>query len=247
MLAAHETGGPALRPVVLASLLSWTYFVKPTYSVPIIGVSIYVLLFHRPRFPAYVATGVVWAAGFVAYSWYHFGALLPSYYYLASWMDVATLRRGLLVNLTSPSRGLLVYVPVLVFVVYVLVRYMRDLPLRRLVVLSACIVVGHLVAISGFPIWWAGFCYGPRFSTGLVPWFALFPIIAIAARQRSAALPSRWRTAELVVGGILLAASITLNGIGANVGRTAQWNVEPVSVDVQPERVLDWRDPQFLR
>ena len=246
MLLAQETGRSRLRPVLLASLLSWTYFVRPTFSVPILWVTLCLLICHRSLLVPYAATGAAWCAGFVGYAWHHFGHVLPSYYLLATWLNVDSLRRGLLVNLISPSRGLLVFVPIIAFVAYLLIRYARDLPARGLVVLSVGIVVTHLFAVSGFPIWWAGYCYGARFSTGLVPWFALLAIIGIKARALSGDTCPRWRSADLVVGGALLAISVTMNGIGANSGRAAAWNARPVSVDEQPERVWDWRHPQFL-
>src|SRR5882762_4113543 len=72
MLVRHELGLHRLRPVLLASLMAWMYFVRPTNSIPILAVSIYLLLFERKIFSWYVITGGVWLAGFVAYSWYHF-------------------------------------------------------------------------------------------------------------------------------------------------------------------------------
>jgi hypothetical protein len=250
MLLAQETGRSRLRPVLLASLMAWTYFVRPTFSVPIFAVTVYVLLFHRSLFLPYALTGAAWCAGFLVYSWHHFGHLLPSYYLLATWMTVDSMRVGLLGNLISPSRGLLVFVPLVAFVAYLLIRYARDLPAPRLAALSVSIVVLHLLAIAGFPIWWAGWCYGARFSTGLVPWFALLAILGIKARassaERLAAAGHFGRRAELVVAGVLLAISVTLNGIGANSGAAAAWNARPVSVDEHPERIWDWRHPQFL-
>jgi hypothetical protein len=54
------------------------------------------------------------------------------------------------------------------------------------------------------------------------------------------------RGPEFVAGALLLALSIGINGRGAISEATAMWNVRPVSVDEHPERLWDWRDPQFL-
>ena len=40
--------------------------------------------------------------------------------------------------------------------------------------------------------------------------------------------------------------SVWINYRGANSPDTARWNESPVSVDVQPARVWDWRHPQIL-
>jgi hypothetical protein len=249
MLLAHEARSYRLRPVLLASLLAWAYFVRPTYSIPILGITAYVVLFQRPLFVRYALTGAAWCAAFVAYSWLHFGRPLPSYYSLGTQLQLASLRTGLLANLVSPSRGLLIFVPIVLFVAYLLVRYVRELPVPRLVVLSAGIVAAHLVAVSGFWCWWAGWSYGPRFSTGLVPWFAMLAVVGLSARAvaiGAQVVPARRRRTELALGAALLAISIVMNGIGANSRRAAGWNAEPVNIDAHPERIWDWRHPQFL-
>jgi len=142
-------------------------------------------------------------------------------------------------------------VPVIIFLFYLLIRYAKELKLWRLVALSISIIVAHLILISGYPHWWAGHSFGPRFTAGLVPWFTLIAIQAIRARlswreehepnRRSA----RWR-AETAFGAILLVISVGINARGAMNGATAVWNQIPADVDEHPERVWDWKHPQFL-
>jgi hypothetical protein len=193
----------------------------------------------------------LWLAAFVAYSWYHFGQVLPNYY-LASRLDFHRFWTSLAANLISPSRGLLVFVPVIIFVGYLLIRYAKALVSTRLMVLSLTIITAHLIIISAFPQWWAGHSFGPRFTTGLVPWFALLSILAVKARLvwHEKQIPKRPPThfkVEMVLGAILLACSVAINLRGATDGRTALWNMKPIDVDEKPERVWDWSDPQFLR
>ncbi len=209
LLLAHECGRRQLRPMLLATLLAWSYFVRPTNSLAVMAVTAYIFFFYRSLFVRYI------------------------------------------VNLISPSRGLLIFVPVIIFVLYLLVRYANELPSRRLAILSLAIIVAHLIVVSGFAQWWAGHCFGPRFTTGLVPWFALLGILAIRARlawhenheikRRSV----RWNT-EIAFGATLLLISVGINARGAMNGATAVWNQKPVNVDEHPERVWDWKHPQFL-
>ena len=249
MLLAQESGRHRIRPMLLASLLAWSYFVRPTNSIPILGVSIYIFLFYRSLFIRYAAAGGLWLAAFVAYSWYHFGQVLPNYY-LASRLDFHRFWSSLAANLISPSRGLLVFVPAIIFICYLLIRYAKAMVLPRLVVLSLSIIAAHLIVISGFPQWWAGHSFGPRFTTGLVPWFSLLSILAVKARlawhEKQIPKSSTFSKAEMVLGAALLAFSLAINLRGATAGSTALWNVKPVDVDEKPERVWDWSDPQFL-
>ena len=45
----------------------------------------------------------------------------------------------------------------------------------------------------------------------------------------------------------LVALSVLVNFRGASSPAVYRWNVDPVDVDQRPERLWDWRDPQFLR
>jgi hypothetical protein len=250
IILAHEAGKGHIKPLVFASLLSWMYFVRPTASVHILAITIYLLLFHRQGFFWYAITGVTWFALFVAYSWYHFGQLLPTYY-LASRLTFSTFWTALAGHLVSPSRGLLVYVPVLLFVAYLLVRYWKELPFPRLATLSLTVIAGHLVVHSMFSPWYGGGCYGPRYSTGLVPWFVLLGILGTSAMLRwdETHQPngsSLYRSPPLILGALLLALSVWIHARGALAHETLEWNLNPGNIDEQPERIWDWRQPQFL-
>lgn len=250
MLLAQETRKGRIRPVLLASLLSWTYFVRPTYLLPVVAITIYLLIFYRSMFGQYAVTGALWFVGFAVYSWHHFAQVLPNYYQ-ASRLSFDTFWIALAGNLVSPSRGVLVFVPVLVFVSYLLVRYAKELPSHRLVVLCFSITIAHLIIVSGFSHWWGGHCFGSRYTTGLVPWFALLGILGVKARlvwleKNAAHRKSFARSLELAIGGLLLAGSLIINARGATAHSTWLWNIRPVNVDEHPERVWDWKHPQFL-
>ncbi len=250
LLLRLEARGRGLSPVLLASLLSWLYFVRPTFAVSIIAVSVYLLLFQRRLFPRYAVTGALWLAAFVLYSWIHFGRLLPSYY-LVSRLDAAHFGEALAANLISPSRGLLIYVPVLLFVAFLLVRHRRQLVYRRLVWLSLAVIAADVSVVSAFPQWWAGHCFGPRFMTGSVPWFVLLGSLALRASltwrgERAGNSLMSWRT-QSAFGVALLVLSVFINANGAIRQATWEWNEgPPLNVDLYPGRVWDWRQPQFL-
>jgi hypothetical protein len=250
MILRREAGKAELNGVLLATLLAWLYFVRPTFSVHIIAITIYVLVCQRKYFVRYALTGASWFALFLFYSWHNFHHLLPSYY-RASRLYFGVFWTALAANLISPGRGLLVYVPVLFFVGYLLVRYWRQLIYPRIVGLALSVTVAHLAVMSCFGHWWGGYSYGPRFSTGLVPWFVVVTILALQARRvcfetQGAVISRLGQKLELSVGGLLLFASVTINVLGAADRNTALWNVRPQNIEFHPERNWDWRQPQFL-
>lgn len=245
-----ETRQAPLRPVLLATCLSWLYFIRPTFGVSIVAIALYVLIYHRENLVPFVLTGCIWLVAFIGYSQYHFGQLLPLYYHSYDARMLSAFRERLAGTLISPSRGLLIYVPVLAFVVYLLVRYHRTCRLR-LVIMAVGVVVAHLLIISAYLGWYGGFCYGPRLSTDIVPWLGLLGMLAVEGRLRwreqNRAHDSAFRVrTEWSFAGLLLVCSITLNGIGAVWPDTQRWNALPINVDQFPSRLWDWRHPQFL-
>jgi hypothetical protein len=249
MLVGVECKRYQVRPILLATLLSWLYFVRPTYFIPIIAITIYIFLYHRSVFIKHALTGAAWLAAFIGFSEYHYGQMLPNYYQ-PNKLSFDTFWLALAGNLISPSRGLFVFVPILFFVAYLLIRYRSEISHPRLIVMSLSIVVVHLIVVSGFAPWHGGHCYGPRYSTGIVPLFSLLGILSVKSRleRHNKAVYdslSLWRT-EWTFGAILLLCSVSLNALGATAWRTALWNMRPVNVDDAPERVWDWKYPQFL-
>ena len=79
-LLKRERNADSSRPVIVATLLAWMYFVRPTGAVPIICVTIYTFLVYPDGFIYYALTGLAWFSGFVIYSWFTFGKLIPDYY-----------------------------------------------------------------------------------------------------------------------------------------------------------------------
>ncbi len=247
ILLAGEIRIHRINAPVLATLLAWAYFVRPTASIPLFIIAIYLLCFYRKLFKLYVITVIVWLTGFVAYSWYIYGKVLPNYY-LISRLRFDGFGTALAGNLISPSRGLFVYVPILFFVIYLLARYSSQLPYPRLVTLASVICAGQVVVVSSFPHWWGGHSYGARLTTELIPWFILMGVLGLRAmlNWRNVRGPSPNYRMQLVLGGCLLFISALINGRGAISQSTWEWNVVPANIDEESTRLWDWRQPQFL-
>jgi len=140
--------------------------------------------------------------------------------------------------LVSPSRGLLVFSPVLAFAVC-------GLPAARGEGwgsdLAWCVVaaVSEFVAYSFYQVWWGGHTFGPRYMLDVLP--LLVPLAA-------AGLPSIVRhPAGASVAALALAWSIGVAALGAFVYPADLWNTDPASVDLYHERLWDWRDSQVVR
>lgn len=249
LLTGAAAGKRKLRPAVLATLLGWAYFVRPTSSVPLMAVMVYLAILSRRSLAIYLGTLMFWFAGFVYYSWHNFGKLLPSYY-AGSRLHFDVLATALGGNLISPGRGLIVYVPWVLFMAYLLVRFRKQIELSALMWLSVAVIAGELLVLAGFSNWWGGVSYGARLTTDLLPWLFLLTIIGLDAMLRARAVEgqreARYSKPELLAGAFLLAFAILVNGYGAVSQRAQRWNDYPKDDRLMQVKIWSWKQPQFL-
>lgn len=240
-LLSTEHRGSRFRPVWLGTLVAWIYFVRPTGSVTIVAVSTYVMWIHREDFIAYAATLTAWLAAFVGYWWSVFGVIL-SQYFVAARMRFENLAVGMAGNLISPSRGLFVFVPTTLFVLYLAARYRKHLTHKPLALLALAQIVGLAIIISNF-FGSQGYCYGPRYFTDAIPWFVLLAILGLDA-MRYAQDASNHRM-EIAAAIFLLAVSVAMNARGAWSWAATDWTVSDYAAAHQT-KIFDWRYPPFM-
>ena len=245
-LLSNAVRGSRLSGMLLSTALAWAYVTRPTASISLAGVALYLLLWKREARWSFLAGLAGWLGLFATYSWVHFGTLLPPYFQPGR-LGTGSLPEGLLGNLFSPSRGLFVYVPSLVFIGYVLLRYRTALRQRALLVLGAAVISAHWIVASANPMWWGGHCYGPRMMIEALNWQVVLAIAALRAwldaHETIAPRRLRWER-RLAAAALALAVAAQLGGAISSKGM--RWNVHPRNVDEQSSRLWDWSDPQFL-
>ena len=141
-------------------------------------------------------------------------------------------------ELFSPNRGLLVFTPLVVFAVIGAVRAARAKTSdASLLVLLAGASALLCVVYAYYPLWWGGWCYGPRFLTDTMP---------VACLLLAYALPSFSRALAGALF-VTIAVSIAVQVVGANSGiQGARWNAAPRNIDNDPARVWDLSDLQIV-
>lgn len=245
-LLSNAVRGSRLSGALLSTALAWAYVTRPTAAISLVGVALYLLLWKREAIGAFLVGLVGWLGLFSAYSWVHFGTLLPLYFQPGR-LGTESLMEGLLGNLFSPSRGLFVYVPWLIFIGYTLLSYRAALRPRALLALAAAVIAVHWFVASANPMWWGGHSYGPRLMIDVLPWQVLLTLAALRAwlnaRETIAPRRLRWERRLAVAS---LAFAVLAQASGALSSKGGRWNLHPRNVDEQPSRVWDWSDPQFL-
>lgn len=229
----------------VATLLAWSFIVRPTALAYVVPIAVYVVWRQRRRSWAFLAVGAAWLIGFLVHSRLVFGEPLPDYYQRGDHLTPDNLALAVGANLVSPGRGLLVYSPWVMLALFLVIRHWRHLRHRGLVVTAFFIFAIHLLVVSGNRNWWAGNCYGPRLMTETLPlWVLLAAIGWRAALDRPGAERKRaglLRTAAA----LLVLTSWTLHGAGALSYGWVEWHTVPEDISWQPMRVFDWRQAQF--
>lgn len=224
------------------------YIIRPTNSIPIFIISAYIFISYREHFWRYLIYGTSAAAAFISLSLFAYNSFLPSYYGESIISRFSLLNRNMIIalsgNLISPSRGLLVYSPVLILAGAGICLKVRDRTISRLDHFLIVIVATHWFMISMFGHWYGGYSFGPRFFTDMIPILIVF-MLPVFRRLQESSGKSRLAIAGVVV--VLSAFSLFVNFMGANYEETFTWNKEPVDIDLDNTRLWDWSDPAFLR
>ncbi len=224
--------------------LAMAFVIRPTAFVPILIISTYILIYYRRYFLRYCLMAMLIAIPWLYFniSIYHW--FLPPYYTSNAFSGNTDFMAGLLGNLFSPSRGLFVYSPVLLFSISGFFIALKDTDKRPLNLAFGLIIVGHMVIVANANMWWAGHSFGPRFTTDIIPFLVYF--VSCHLYAVSAANTIFKKTVFVSICGLALVSAI-IHAQGAISYKPYMWNVDPVNIDSDPDRAWDWRDPQFLR
>jgi hypothetical protein len=162
---------------------------RPTSALAVAAVAAHLLIRDRRRLLAFTAAGLPLAMLLGWYNYAHLGS--PLRFGQTSLHELAIEKTGspevfstpvwygLLGLLISPSRGLFVFSPVLVFSFVGMVVAFRDRSLAVLRPVAVAVVAVLLVESKHFD-WWSGWAYGYRHIADLTPLLAVLiaPVLA---------------------------------------------------------------------
>ena len=230
------------RLIQLAALpLALAFAVRPANVVSVALLTLYVAVHYRGYLSRYLLWSATVAVPFLGYNLAARHALLPQYFLSGPMLRPDDIFAGALVQLISPSRGILIFCPVFALSVLGIALAWRRRWLFPLTPYLVAILLLHTALVS---LWWPGHCYGSRYFTDMTPLLALFLIPVIDAMQ---GLRGLRRTAAVSAFAALAVWGVFVHARGATSVAAHRWSVTPVDVDRQRSRVWDWRDPQFLR
>ena len=231
------------RLLMAGALLGISFVVRPTNSISIFILTIYVLLNRRDRLVPYSAGLLIPIALLILYSLRVYGDPLPAYYQPQRLGTNTEFLSAALGNLVSPNRGLFVSSPILILAVAGAYSQFRNgqMSLGHPAPFLAAILVGHWIAISTFDNWYGGWSLGPRLFTDVLPYFIYFLIPVLQAARLSSLGQLR-----AAFGALLMLSSLVHFRYATSI-YPFLWNAKPVAIADAPERVWDVLDLQVLR
>jgi hypothetical protein len=191
----------------------------------------------RRRSVAPLAAAAVLATAMAAVNLVYMGHPLGLYGQQAGVVDVLSpsLVTALYGNLLSPARGLLVFSPWLVVVALGLTGRTGEDRTAAWAILAGAIA--HYFVTCNYPRWQGGGSMGPRLTADLLPAWTY-----LAAGGLAWCLRRRW---SAVVAVVVVAAGCVIAG-GHAFSDSNRWEHTPVTADVAPDRLFDWRDALVL-
>jgi len=225
--------------------LAFSYVIRPTNSISILFLSLYVLVEYREYFVRYILWSLLISIPFIVFNFNVYDFFLPPYYMPNRIFSGSRFLEALAGNLVSPARGIFIFSPVLLFSIYGVYVKMKSKTFLSLDFSIVAIVIGHYVVISSFPHWWGGHSFGPRLMSDMLPYFMYFFATFVASIPPMTAGIQKSAISILFV--LTAAFSFFVHYRGATQWDVYVWNSLPVNVDKAPERLWDWKDVQFLR
>lgn len=236
------TRGPHL--LLAAMALAMAYVVRPTNVVPLVLLGLWSIWTCRWRAGWYVIGVAVVLGPFFALNWHIYGAWLSTYYHPSHFNGNPFFGEALAGLLISPSHGLFIYSPMLALAFVGIAdkaRRHRFTPLD--VALLGCVFVNWMSTAWVNPIWWGGDSYGSRLLSDMLPYFFYWLIPAIAWIGD---LKGSQRAIARVAFAVAVACSVVIQAQGVFNLEAINWNHEPTTPDMDPEKLWDWRHAPFL-
>ena len=207
---------------------------RPTDLVFAIPLLVYVLLYKREFVLYFLSAPFITGGALITYNLKYFGRLSGGYY--SSFNE--NIFKGVAGLLLSPGRGLFVYTPIAIFSLIGLVFSFKDIKTaNKIYPIASIFIIGQLLLIAKWNMWWGGWTYGPRLLTDTSPALILLllPVLTIIEKKRL--------FISLFV--IFVAISIFIQIMGRFCVGGYEWNAY-FNVDKHPDKLWNIKESPLL-
>lgn len=234
-------------PILFGTLLFLAFFCRPT-AAPFIAVSLsYLVFYYRKHFLlASIAAGIP----FLLHTWFslHFyGSLTPGHHHFSALEFGSRLAEGIAGTTISPSKGLFVNSPILVFAFLAPLFLWKRNALAPLDLFIFCGLLLHIFAISSWGMWWGGGSFASRLATDALPGYFYLLLRFVQATNLPETFASLKRPALIFLVTTAALFSVFVHTTqGAFNPWTERFNNDPLIGPMETDHFFNWNFPQFL-
>jgi len=223
--------------------LALAFITRPTNIIPASLFFLLILFQYRKFLVINIFSALLVFIPFFMLNFQIYGEILPSYFRVNQVGHAELFWEALLGNLISPARGVLIWSPIFLLCIFGIFLKIKEKNFNKLDGVVLVSIILHWIIISSLPHWWAGFSIGPRYFTDMVPFFIYFliPVVQYIFKMHVK------QPLILIIFILFTGFSFFTHYQGSHAYGANGWNMEPVSVDIDPSRIWDWNDLQFLR
>ena len=235
--------------IYLGCLSGLFIFNRPSESILLLPILFYIFKINQKNvFIYYFYFMILSSTPFILYNFYFFDNLFGGY---SSLLSLFTFNSEIVIRFIglwiSPSRGLFVYTPILFLSIFGFLKIgkISNENIKLVLFIFALSVILQILLYSCFKVWWAGWSYGPRFLTGMLPILIIFLSLYLYEHINLDRLDIK-KILSLSFILILLLVSVFVQIVGAFYYPNGGWDENP-NIDFHPERLWDWEDTQIMR
>jgi len=239
-----------MRRVLYMGLLSGLFiFNRPSDCLLLLPVLVYVAYLGMKSIFYYSGIALLSGYPFLMYNMHFFKNVFGGY---ASLLSSFVLGPTALANLSgllvSPSRGLLVYSPIVILssLGYGQIEVIESENLKHFLYSAGISILLQIGVYSSFRVWWGGQCFGPRFLVCILPFLVTYVGLYLNVRLNFLNI-QRKDLLYLSLIAIMLIWSVFVQAVGAFYYPNGNWDATPQNVDEHPERLWNWNDSQIGR
>jgi hypothetical protein len=248
LIIKNEQKSDVKNIIFIGALSGLFVFNRPSEIILLLPVLTYVFFLKDKRILYYMVSALAISAPFLIYNYYYFGNFSGGYgSAIYTFVFNGSIVSNFLGLLFSPSRGLIVYTPIVLFSLVGLhyIKKLNNDRIKLFLYVSAIAILLDTIVYSCYSIWWAGWSYGPRYLTGIQPLLIIFIALSLP-KLIDLRLMNKKQSATLAVFTLFLVISICIQAIGAFY-YDCDWDASPVNIDNSPERLWDLQDTQIIR
>jgi len=225
------------------------FFCRPVDGILLLPIIYYVLV-HNPREKFYYLCSLILASlPFAVYNLYFFNNVFGGYSSLVSGFSFNPgALNSFLGLLISPNRGLFIFSPICLIAVFGIfgIKNIKPKKMQYFFILMAISVLCQIIVYSFFNMWWGGWSYGPRFLTGMLPFFIVFLGLYLDKFSKTTWTQKSIRKYFIVfVISLFICWSVFVQIVGAFYHPDPSWAATP-NIDQNPQRLWDWNDSLIL-